>query len=105
MGEIVKLHQPCPHCGSHDALSVYADGGAKCFSCGWSWKNFDNKEGGSRQVIVSEVKVDAGRLPANGIPDRGLTAETCKTYGVRVVVKEGGKKSSVTLSSGQKIPK
>ena len=90
MGEIVKLHQPCPHCGSHDALSVYADGGAKCFSCGWSWKNFDNKEGGSRQVIVSEVKVDAGRLPANGIPDRGLTAETCKTYGVRVVVKEGG---------------
>ena len=37
----MKLHQPCPNCGSSDALSVYADGGAKCFSCGWVWKQFE----------------------------------------------------------------
>lgn len=89
MGEIVQLHRSCPHCGSSDALSVYADGGAKCFSCGWSWKNF---EGGGKEskVTVSDIKEDAGRFPANGIPDRGLTADTCKKYGVKVVVKSGG---------------
>jgi len=90
MGEIVQLHRSCPHCGSSDALSVYADGGAKCFSCGWSWKEFE--KGGNKRVthIVSEIIEDAGRFPTDGIPDRGITADTCKKYGVRVVVKEGG---------------
>ena len=88
MGDIVKLHQPCPHCGSSDALSVYADGGAKCFSCGWVWKQFEKGE--EKTVTVSEVKEDAGRFPTNGIPDRGLTADTCKRFGVKVVVKSGG---------------
>lgn len=88
MGDIVKLHQPCPHCGSSDALSVYADGGAKCFSCGWVWKQFE--KGDVKTVTVSEVKEDAGRFPTNGLPDRGLTADTCKKFGVKVVVKSGG---------------
>ena len=30
----VELHQPCPDCGSSDALSVNDDGSAFCFSCG-----------------------------------------------------------------------
>ena len=88
MGDIVKLHQPCPHCGSSDALSVYADGGAKCFSCGWVWKQFE--KGDVKKVADVGIKEDAGRFPADGIPDRGLTADTCKRYGVKVVVKAGG---------------
>lgn len=88
MGEIVKLHQPCPNCGSSDALSVYADGGAKCFSCGWVWKQFE--KGDVKKVADVGIKEDAGRFPADGIPDRGLTADTCKRYGVKVVVKAGG---------------
>ena len=90
MGEIVQLHRSCPHCGSSDALSVYADGGAKCFSCGWSWKEFEKGESKRVTHIVSEIIEDAGRFPTDGIPDRGITADTCKKYGVRVVVKEGG---------------
>lgn len=91
MGEIVKLHQPCPHCGSSDALSVYADGGAKCFSCGWVWKQFDKDvKGDNKPKMAAEIIEDAGREPVNGIPDRGLTADTCKRYGVKVVVKAGG---------------
>ena len=89
MGEIVELHKPCPHCGSSDALSVYSDGGAKCFSCGWSWKEF-RKGGESNLKVASEIKEDAGRFPQDGIPDRGLTADTCRKYGVKVVVKSGG---------------
>ena len=30
----VKVHQPCPDCGSSDALAVNQDGSTKCFSCG-----------------------------------------------------------------------
>lgn len=88
MGEIVELHIPCPKCGSSDALSVYEDGGAKCFSCGHVWKNF--RGGGNKKQMVTVVKEDAGRFPVNGIPDRCLTADTCKKYGVKVVVKAGG---------------
>lgn len=86
MGEIVKLHIACPECGSSDALSVYADGGAKCFSCGHSWKKF----GDNSMTVKSDINEEAGRFPQNGIPDRCLTAETCKKYGVKVVVKAGG---------------
>lgn len=85
----MELHRPCPHCGSSDALSVYADGGAKCFSCGYSWKTF-RKDGDRPVVEVKDIVEDAGRLPVNGIPDRKLTADTCKKYGVKVVVKDGG---------------
>lgn len=87
MGTVVELHRSCPNCGSSDALSVYADGGAKCFSCGWSWKDFYGK--GDRQPMKDIVE-DAGRIPVNGIPDRHLTTETCKTFGVKVIVKDGG---------------
>ena len=90
MSNIVKLHQPCPHCGSSDALSVYADGGAKCFSCGWSWKNFEKGESKPVTIEVKDILADAGRPPVNGIPDRKLTADTCNRYGVRVVVSGGG---------------
>lgn len=31
---VIKLHQPCPKCGSSDAMSVYSDGHTHCFSCG-----------------------------------------------------------------------
>ena len=31
--QIVEMHLPCPSCGSHDALTTYADGHSYCFSC------------------------------------------------------------------------
>lgn len=33
MNTAVKTHQPCPSCGSSDALSEYDDGHSFCFSC------------------------------------------------------------------------
>lgn len=29
-----KIHQPCPDCGSSDALTMNTDGSSKCYSCG-----------------------------------------------------------------------
>ena len=98
----LEFHRDCPHCGSHDALTVFSDGGAKCFSCGWSWKDFYNrnkyenstssikKERKSDIEIMKEIVEDAGRFPSSGIPDRNLTAETCRFYGVKVTVRDGG---------------
>jgi twinkle protein len=101
MGTVVELHRPCPNCGSSDALSVYADGGAKCFSCGRSWKDFYHKgtieqskdfyhKGKGDKQPMKDIVEDAGRIPVNGIPDRHLTTETCKVFGVKVIVKDGG---------------
>lgn len=85
----MKLHIPCPNCGSSDALSVYEDGGAKCFSCGKFWKHYGEPE---RSFVLSDKDIleDLGRPAVSGIPDRCLTAETCNKYGVRVVVNKGG---------------
>lgn len=102
MSGYIEFHRDCPNCGSHDALTVFEDGGAKCFSCGWTWKDFyhkHNKENSTSSIkkerksdteIMKEIVEDAGRIPASGIPDRFLTAETCKFYGVKVIVRDGG---------------
>ena len=31
--DIILSHQPCPDCGSSDALAQYSDGHTYCFSC------------------------------------------------------------------------
>jgi len=33
MSKYFKRHQPCPSCGSSDALAIYVDGSTFCFSC------------------------------------------------------------------------
>lgn len=81
MADLVEAHLPCPDCGSHDAMSKYADGSTYCFSCQASHKG---------TTVTKELKPDAGSFPVDGIPDRRLTAETCKKYGVKVIVKSGG---------------
>ena len=84
MGRVVKLHKPCPACGSSDALSVYADGGAKCFSCGKFWKNYEKGD----EVQVQEIVEDIGRFV--DISDRHITENTCRFYGVKCTVRGGG---------------
>jgi twinkle protein len=63
---------------------VYADGGAKCFSCGRFWKNYEKGD----TVEVKEIVEDIGRFV--DIPNRFLSEATCKFYGVRCIVRGGG---------------
>ena len=84
-----KTHQPCPDCGSSDALAYY-EWGTKCFSCD---KARPYKNGNQMQNIQAPKKiVNMNKQPKNfitsDIPDRKISAETCKRYGVSVV-KEG----------------
>ena len=41
-----KLHQPCPLCGSSDAVGINADDSAKCFSCGEFMPSYTKACGG-----------------------------------------------------------
>lgn len=87
MGEFVQ-HEPCPKCGSKDALARYDNGTATCFKC----KYYDKGDG-----TVSEVEENSNKdwTPAHGettaIPSRGLTEETCKFWGYQVGTYKGKK--------------
>lgn len=74
MAEQLAAHKPCLDCGSSDALAVY-EWGTKCFSCGVVHKN--NKP--HLTVIKNMEEVN---LTYSSISDRGLTRDTCITYGI-----------------------
>lgn len=67
-------HQPCPNCGSHDALLINDDGSTKCFSCG----EFIPAEGSSPQREA--ISKDFLKGHSVEIEERKLKAETCKRY-------------------------
>ena len=79
MGVQILTHQPCPDCGSSDALTVY-DWGTKCFSCRKS--NFDAQNAG----LQSLKKDDKAFRFVNGITrtivDRKLNKNTCEFFGL-----------------------
>lgn len=89
MSNLIKAHQPCEDCGSHDAKSYYDDGSSYCFSC-----QRYRKSTGEVQIITEEEferklleSIEKGKF--RDIPDRGLLKSTCEKYGVRTIQKEG----------------
>lgn len=69
-------HEPCPHCGSHDALARYSDGHAYCFHCQY-------REGTNKQPMVADKQmIEGGKIEA--LPRRGISAETCQFWGYLV---------------------
>lgn len=90
MANLSKAHLPCPDCGSHDALSKYDDGSTYCFSCNTYHKGKMTEHIRLAEESIPLLRPDAGVFPVDGITDRRLTAETCKKYGVKVVIQAGG---------------
>ena len=84
-----KLHQPCPLCGSSDAVGINADGSAKCFSCGEFMPSYDNACQGKNMETVNTNQtkqidiVDEGSFSA--LTDRKISQNTAKKYGVKCV--------------------
>ena len=70
-------HEPCDHCGSSDANSVYSDGHKFCFSC----HKYTPAEGIN---LKSQSTRKMTNVTFRGEPEalkrRGLTAETCKKF-------------------------
>lgn len=69
-------HQPCPSCGSSDALLINDDGSTKCFSCGKKTPPTD------KGYIPQEKQIPSEFLKgySKAVDDRCLTQETCKRY-------------------------
>jgi twinkle protein len=82
MAEQLKSHQPCPDCGSSDALAVY-DWGTKCFSCGTTKGSKTAQEGLKQRMTVHTLTlVPPTALEYRSVPSRGITRDTCMDYGV-----------------------
>ena len=88
MTQFVKTHIPCPQCNSSDAAAVNSDGWRHCFSC--EQREFVGVDDSPTtpnqpQLVVNNkgVKLSASYTP-RAIPDRRITPETVKHYGVVV---------------------
>ena len=84
-GTAIKTHQPCPDCGSSDALSVYEDH-TYCFSCN------------TRHYTGQKSTVETPKTPSNiefkgsfrDITDRGILQATCTQFNVKTLANSEG---------------
>ena len=67
-------HQPCPACGSSDALAVYTDGHTFCFSC--QTRTAGN---GEEQKLPMQKNVQF-KGEAQALKKRKLSQKTCEKY-------------------------
>lgn len=82
MGQQLKAHLPCPDCGSRDALTQY-DWGTRCFSCGKATSNNKRSEEVPQKLTTVKSKMtNINDLTYASVTDRGLTRDTCLTYGI-----------------------
>jgi len=79
MAQQLVTHQPCQDCGSSDALTVY-EWGSKCFSCGQTRRN--SQEYSPKLTKVVSTMTNVHDIVYSSISERGLTRDTCLTYGV-----------------------
>lgn len=92
--EIVKSHQPCPDCGSSDALAYYPEN-TYCFSCKAhrhlkSTGEIDHsipvtyiEKGTFKPMATVQQQFNSDRLNFSPIIDRKIDVDTCKKYGVK----------------------
>lgn len=83
--EIVAAHQPCPDCGSHDALAVYSDGSTYCFSCETAHQNVtDTRIEESVSSKVGHNLIPPSDMTFESLKSRCLEEATCRKYGYYV---------------------
>lgn len=84
--EIVESKLDCPLCSSSDAYAIYDDGHGYCFSCqGYTDEagTVERKERNVEAKPAENIRLPVGQTLA--IPNRKLTLETVKKYGVTVI--------------------
>ena len=80
-------HTSCDNCGSSDANAVYDDGTTWCFSCE-TFGSEDNMEAAQSPIKnVYTSNLSNGQI--TGIPDRKISADTCKAYNVTTLTNNG----------------
>ena len=90
MDDSIQIHQPCPDCGSSDALAIY-ETNTYCFSCK-QWKPLNEDK---ETMAVAQTKIHKPRkfndLKFSAIQDRHVELETCRKYGVQIGTDSNGK--------------
>jgi len=98
--EIVKSHQPCPDCGSSDALAYYPEN-TYCFSCKAyrhlkSTGEIDHsipltyiEKGTFKPMATVQQQFNSDRLNFSPIIDRKIDVDTCRKYGVKQGIANG----------------
>jgi twinkle protein len=82
VGKQLKAHQPCPDCGSSDALTYY-DWGSRCFKCGKATRN-NTEEPAQILTKVNTKLTNVHDLLYSSVSERGLSRDTCQAYGIGV---------------------
>ena len=80
-----KLHQPCPECGSSDAVSINEDNSGWCFSCLTRIPDYYNTV--EEPVIEfskykNNIMIDSNAT-FNMLSDRGISLETALKFVVK----------------------
>ena len=84
----VKTQQPCPCGDGSDNTGINANGSAKCFNCGKFFPDYEEalgNKGAAVEYAPAEPKFTETFSEVSEIPDRKLTLDTCKKYGIKVV--------------------
>jgi len=89
--KFIKHKQPCPLCGSSDAVSVNENGSAKCFSCNKFIPKYDgtNTHVVTPTIVSSQPKIESPQLSFNALTDRAISRDTAVKYGVKSEVFAG----------------
>ena len=67
-------HEPCPACGSSDALARYTDGHTFCFSC-------QTRTAGHGQESKLPMQTNVNfKGSAQRLQKRGISQQTCEKY-------------------------
>lgn len=78
-------HEPCPKCGSSDALARYSDGHGFCFACE---SHFQGEDGsptrGRRKMAADILAVSDYEGEFRALTKRGISEETCQKFDYRV---------------------
>lgn len=91
MGKIVKYNQHCIRCESSDAMQVYEDGAAKCFSCQGFFTAKEVAAASSMpapRLAPPSLKItreSIEKMTVNGFMTRNITKRVAEFYGVKSV--------------------
>lgn len=88
MADAVLTHQPCTACGSHDALTMYADGSSYCFSCNAYFRS-DKQEQRLSTNLQHKGTIPVTDMSLAPLPKRLLTEATCRKYGYYKAIVHG----------------
>ena len=87
-------HEPCPKCGSRDALARYSDGHAYCFAFGCEhYEPAEGEASTSRRHRMADANLISGG-EFKSIAKRDITEETARKFGYRYA-EFNGKKAQV----------